>query len=262
MWINQTLTELGIVLDTTPQLGGDLDVNGNNIVSVSNGDILIIPDGTGFTGINHTAPLTTLGVRTATGPVAEFESTVTSGQGALLRLYANSTSPADDDNAGAIQFVGNTDDGAGGVQTLRQVFGNITFVNTDTGDAAKEGRMDFKARLADTMTTQMSVGQGIVTAINQVMGPTTAVTAATHTHAITERYLLCDTTSNAITVNLLAAATAGDGYRLDVKIVNATNAVTIDGSGSETIDGSTTLVLNTLYDNASLVCDGSNWHIL
>jgi len=33
--------------DTTPQLGGNLDVNGNDIVSVSNGDINIIPNGTG-----------------------------------------------------------------------------------------------------------------------------------------------------------------------------------------------------------------------
>jgi hypothetical protein len=36
-----------IVEDTTPQLGGALDVNGNSIVSVSNGNITITPDGTG-----------------------------------------------------------------------------------------------------------------------------------------------------------------------------------------------------------------------
>ena len=33
--------------DTTPQLGGDLDVNGNDIVSVSNGNIAITPNGSG-----------------------------------------------------------------------------------------------------------------------------------------------------------------------------------------------------------------------
>ena len=41
--------------DTTPQLGGDLDVNGNSIVSASNGDIAVTPDGTGkvvLDGIN------------------------------------------------------------------------------------------------------------------------------------------------------------------------------------------------------------------
>ena len=36
-----------VVEDTTPQLGGDLDVNGNDIVSTSNADIDIIPNGTG-----------------------------------------------------------------------------------------------------------------------------------------------------------------------------------------------------------------------
>jgi len=37
-----------IVSDTTPQLGGSLDVNSKSIVSTSNGNILISPDGTGY----------------------------------------------------------------------------------------------------------------------------------------------------------------------------------------------------------------------
>jgi hypothetical protein len=36
-----------VVDDTTPQLGGNLDVNGNSIVSASNGNIAITPNGTG-----------------------------------------------------------------------------------------------------------------------------------------------------------------------------------------------------------------------
>lgn len=56
-WENQTLAEAGIQpagnylteikQDTTPQLGGDLDLNNSRIISVSNQDIEIIPDGTG-----------------------------------------------------------------------------------------------------------------------------------------------------------------------------------------------------------------------
>jgi len=45
-----------VVDDTTPQLGGDLDVNGNSIVSASGGDIAITPDGSGsvvIDGINY-----------------------------------------------------------------------------------------------------------------------------------------------------------------------------------------------------------------
>lgn len=42
-----------IVEDTTPQLGGNLDVNGNQIVSVSNGNISIQPNGTGQTIVKN-----------------------------------------------------------------------------------------------------------------------------------------------------------------------------------------------------------------
>ena len=45
-WLDSTVV-FDIVGDTTPQLGGDLDVNGNSIVSVSNGNITFTPDGTG-----------------------------------------------------------------------------------------------------------------------------------------------------------------------------------------------------------------------
>ncbi len=36
-----------VVEDTTPQLGGDLDVNGNDLVSTSNGNISLLPNGSG-----------------------------------------------------------------------------------------------------------------------------------------------------------------------------------------------------------------------
>ena len=38
--------------DTAPALGGDLDVNGNNIVSASNGNIVLAPDGSGKISLN------------------------------------------------------------------------------------------------------------------------------------------------------------------------------------------------------------------
>ena len=47
-----------VVSDTTPQLGGDLDVNSNKIITASgsNGDIVLNPDGTGNVGINKDSP--------------------------------------------------------------------------------------------------------------------------------------------------------------------------------------------------------------
>jgi len=54
--ISSLSTALGglsdVVGDTTPQLGGNLDVNGNDIVSVSNGNIDILPNGTGVVNLD------------------------------------------------------------------------------------------------------------------------------------------------------------------------------------------------------------------
>ena len=46
------MTSLSI--DSTPSLGGNLNVNGNSIVSVSNGDITIAPNGSGQINLNGT----------------------------------------------------------------------------------------------------------------------------------------------------------------------------------------------------------------
>lgn len=74
--------------------------------------------------------------------------------------------------------------------------------------------------------------------------------------------ILCDATGGAFDVDLPAAATAGDGFWLIIKKIDASaNAVTIDGDTTETIDGALTLPLNNQYDSAILICDGSNWHI-
>ena len=53
-WLDSSVVA-DLVNDTTPQLGGDLDVNGNDIISVSNGNITFTPDGTGkvvISGLN------------------------------------------------------------------------------------------------------------------------------------------------------------------------------------------------------------------
>ena len=45
--VNFTDSALDVLTDTTPQLGGNLDVNGNSIVSTSNANITLAPNGTG-----------------------------------------------------------------------------------------------------------------------------------------------------------------------------------------------------------------------
>jgi len=68
-----------VVSDTTPQLGGDLDVNGNSIVSVSNGNIAVAPDGTGEFQVTGTSTFT--GSSTFTGGIYEFDNIRIDGNG-------------------------------------------------------------------------------------------------------------------------------------------------------------------------------------
>ena len=69
-------TLANVVEDTTPQLGGNLDVNGNKIVSTSNGNIDIEPNGTGNVLIgNYTF---------------DADQTVGSGQDNFVLTYNNS----------------------------------------------------------------------------------------------------------------------------------------------------------------------------
>ena len=55
--VSTTTGIIEVVDDLTPQLGGDLDVNGHSIISVEDGDIVIAPDGTGQTKINSAISL-------------------------------------------------------------------------------------------------------------------------------------------------------------------------------------------------------------
>ena len=64
--------------DSTPQLGGDLDVNGNDIVSVSNGNINLLPNGSGkviMDGNGSSGGITitdgNIDIRTGTGNVSK-----------------------------------------------------------------------------------------------------------------------------------------------------------------------------------------------
>ena len=68
-----------VVEDSTPQLGGDLDVNGNDIVSVSNGNISLLPNGSGVVHVDGngssggvTISDGSIDIRTGTGSIAQM----------------------------------------------------------------------------------------------------------------------------------------------------------------------------------------------
>lgn len=76
-----------------------------------------------------------------------------------------------------------------------------------------------------------------------------------------QRVVLCNCTSNAITVSLPTAV--GNEAIYNIKKTDSTaNAVTIDPSGAQTIDGAATAVISVQFASLTLVSDGSNWHVI
>lgn len=93
-------------------------------------------------------------------------------------------------------------------------------------------------------------------------GPIQTVTASSDTLTPEDYAVLCDCTSNAITINLPAVSGNTGLIYIIKKIDSSVNAVTIDGNSSETIDGSTTAVINTQYESVTIMCNGSAWYIV
>lgn len=76
------------------------------------------------------------------------------------------------------------------------------------------------------------------------------------------KMFLCDATAGTFTMTLPAAATAGNGFIVVIKKIDAGgNAVTIEGSGAETIDSAANYTLAAQGDSVYLVCNGSAWFI-
>ena len=86
-------------------------------------------------------------------------------------------------------------------------------------------------------------------------------TAANYTTLTTDSYIGVTDTSSARTITLLSASVA-DGRIIiinDESGLAGTNNITIATEGSETIDGSATLVISSNYGVARLISDGTDW---
>lgn len=132
-------------------------------------------------------------------------------------------------------------------------------MNSDTSTASMSFVVDEDDMASDLNTkvpTQQSVKAYVDSSVKATMQ---TVTGTTYSAAFYES-ILADDTSNAITVNLPAAA-SNAGKWIEVKKVGNANDVTIDGSTTETIDGAETKVLSVQYESVILRCDGSNWYI-
>lgn len=75
----------------------------------------------------------------------------------------------------------------------------------------------------------------------------------------TDGIVICDATSAGFTITLFTAVGNTGKEIIITKKDSSDNVVTIDGSGSETIDGTTTIDLDRQHQSVRFLSDGTNW---
>ena len=232
--------------DTTPQLGGDLDVNGNDLVSTSNGNISLLPNGTGKViidgngssgGVSITDGL--IDIRTGTGNVTK------------VKFYCESSNA----HAQTLQAAPHSASSSA-VLVLPTASGTLV----GTGDTGSVSNTMLAGSIADSKLSTISTADKVSGAAVQVDGATDGTSI---TLADSDKFLVDDggTTKyiNASQLNAYtsAAVALDDVSTGDAAVTLATSAgnITIDAQGNDTdiilkgTDGSS--------DTTFLTIDGS-----
>jgi len=88
----------------------------------------------------------------------------------------------------------------------------------------------------------------------------TSVLTYNATATLNTQIILCDTSTNNVTVNLPTAV--GNTAIYEIKKTAAANSMILDPASTETIDGSTTITVVVENESLTLVSDNTNWKVI
>ena len=150
-----------VVEDSSPQLGGNLDINGNDIVSTSNANIEILPNGTGkvhLDGDGSTGGILAsdglLEIKTGSGSVAEMRFYCESSNAHYVALK----SPAHSSYSGNVTLTLPSSDGSSGEYLKTDGSGVLSW---DTPSGGSSGNTDILT-IETTSSLPSSVAQDTV----------------------------------------------------------------------------------------------------
>ena len=208
--------------DSSPQLGGDLDMNGNDIVTTSNANIDLLPNGTGKVimdgngssgGVSVSDGL--IDIRTGTGSVAQ------------IKFYCESSNA----HAQTLQAAPHSES-ASNTLTLPSTGGDAKLVSTSS-----------TATLTNKTLTSPKLNEDVaITATATEVNLLDGVTATT-----SELNILDGVTATASELNIL------DGVTATASELNILDGVTATATEINIIDGNTSATSTTLADADRLV---------
>jgi len=219
--ITEVQTGGDVVDDTSPQFGGNLDVNGFDIVSTSNADIDLVPNGTGDV-------------------VLSADTVKVGDSGAAAVLTSNGAGTLTVTTGGATDLILNTNSGtnSGVIQITDAANGNIAITPNGSGNIVLDG-LTFPNADGSADTFLKTNGSGTLS-FAEVSGGTSwqAVKTSTFTAVAGEGYFV-NTTSGVITMNLPAGSIGDEIAFADYAGTFDSNTFTVSANGSEKILGST-----------------------
>jgi hypothetical protein len=210
----QAVSINNVVEDTTPQLGGNLDLNSQNITGTGN--------------------------ISTTGDITITDTDAGSAAGPELVLYRNSSSPADADYLGQLQFKGRHD--GGGDEIYAKVTGKISDATQGTEDGLIETAIKGNGSFT-IVSRQKSNELQLLNSVGLSVAGNTTLSGTLNGHTIPGGSGTLALTSDIGSTDLSADSTPQLGGDLDVVthgIVSTSNrniTITPNGSGSVIIDG-------------------------
>ena len=236
-----TMTD--VVDDTSPQLGGDLDVNGQDIVSTSNGNITITPNGSGVVRIDGSN-----GIDMQSGAI----SIKNSGAQSYIRFYCESS------NAHYVQLQAPAHADFSGNHTvtlpnLAATLATTSLTETLTNKTLTSPKINENVAVTAT-ATEINLLDGVTatTAELNILDGVTSTAAELNildgvTSTAAELNILDGVTSTAAELNIL------DGVTSTAAELNILDGVTSTATELNIMDGDTAASSVTLVDADRLV---------